>query len=124
MRALRLTSAGVMFRINPRQDSRNVAIKIDVWDAAGSRRIDFFNAAHEPHSKPPVSTWIYRKKLSDGRYLVELRLENCLAYRRHFDIGDSLFQTCPPSWTVANSPSIRKLPRRRHRAITHAIYSL
>jgi hypothetical protein len=88
---LRLTSDGVIFRINPRQDRRNIAIKIDVWDAAGTKRIDFFNSDHEPHPKPPASTWIYRKKLADGRYLVEVRLENCLAYRGHFDIGDSLF---------------------------------
>ncbi len=89
---LRLTEAGVVFRLNPRSDHQNIALKIDVWNGATGQKVgDFYNASHAPYPAPPSSTWIWQLKLAPGTYLVEVRLESCLAFRGRFELGDSLF---------------------------------
>jgi hypothetical protein len=88
---MRLTSEGVIFRLNARKDGGRIEVKIDVWDGQGSHIVDFHNAAHAPVPPDPNSNWIWRQPLPHDRYLVEVRLEGQLAFQSHMVLGDTLF---------------------------------
>ena len=66
-------------------------MKIDVWEASGKNVINFFNSDHAPQPNPPASNWIWRQKLTDGLYLVEVNLEDSPAYKGEIMLGDTLF---------------------------------
>ncbi|MEC3950993.1 DarT ssDNA thymidine ADP-ribosyltransferase family protein [Sphingobium sp. HWE2-09] len=91
LQELRLTNEGVIFRLNPRQDRQNIAVRIDVWDSAGKHVIDFVNESHSAQPENPSSSWIWRKKLKDDIYSVKVYLENTLSYENTILLGDSLF---------------------------------
>jgi hypothetical protein len=57
---IRLTNDGVVFRLNPRRDLKNISLKIDVWDTNGRNIVNFFNSDHAPRPNPPASNWIWR----------------------------------------------------------------
>jgi hypothetical protein len=80
-----------VFGFNHRTDRRNVSVRIKVWDSAGAQVVDFYNSDHAPQPDPPAKTWIWKQPLADGLYLVEVTLENQLAYRSLVPLGDSLF---------------------------------
>ena len=88
---IRLTNDGVVFRLNPRRDLRSISVKIDVWDAKGKNVINFLNSDHAPQPNPPALNWIFRHKLPDGLYRLEVKLENNSAYRNEIILGDTLF---------------------------------
>lgn len=50
---LRLTSEGVIFRLNARKDGRRIEVKIDVWDSRERHVIDFYNDSHAPVPEDP-----------------------------------------------------------------------
>ncbi|MEG3084345.1 DarT ssDNA thymidine ADP-ribosyltransferase family protein [Sphingomonas sp. PB2P12] len=86
-----LKNDGILFRLNPRKDGGKVEVKINAWDSDGNKVIDFYNSAHAPLPPNPSNNWIFRKKLKDDLYLVEVYLEKHLAYRNSIVLGDSLF---------------------------------
>ncbi|AUW57080.1 hypothetical protein C1T17_02265 [Sphingobium sp. SCG-1] len=88
---LRLTNEGVIFRLNPRRDQRNIHIAINVWNSVGRQVINFTNTDHAAQPAPPAINWIWKQKLSDDIYTVEVKLENCLAYQASVMLGDTLF---------------------------------
>lgn len=88
---IRLTNDGVIFRLNPRRDHKNISVKINVWDANGKNVINFFNSDHKPQPNPPASNWIWRQKLADGLYRVQVKLEDNRAYQGEIILGDTLF---------------------------------
>ena len=88
---LRLTSKGVVFRLNPRADRQNIKIWIRVYDTDGLKVSEFFNNDHPPHPNPPFGNWIWERTWSDGMYLIEVDLEDTLACRAKVQLGDSLF---------------------------------
>lgn len=88
---LRLTSEGVIFRLNSRKDGQKIVLQIDVWDSNGRRVIDFYNEAHAPVPPDPRQNWIWRQPLTHDMYFVEVRLEGQLAYQSHMVLGDTLF---------------------------------
>jgi len=88
---IRLSPEGVVFRFNHRRDRRNVAVAIRVWSSDGQQILDFLNEDHAPLPAPPHTEWIWRQKLADGIYTVEVLLENQLAYRNEVTLGSSLF---------------------------------
>lgn len=88
---LRLTSAGVIFRLNHRRDRRNIAISIQVKDSHGKTVGDFYNTDHAAAPNPPHENWIWEHPLKDDLYSVEVTLEGTLAYRGRIRLGDTLF---------------------------------
>ena len=70
---------------------KKISVKINVWDANGTHVINFSNSDHAPQPDPPASNWIWRQKLNDGLFLVEVKLENNLAYQGEILLGDTLF---------------------------------
>lgn len=88
---LRLTSEGVIFRLNARKDNQRIELKIDVWDSGGQHVVDFYNSSHEPVPADPASNWIWKQALPQDMYLVEVRLEGQLAFQSYMVLGDTLF---------------------------------
>lgn len=88
---LRITPKGVVFRLNPRRDGQNIKIQIRVFDQHGSAVGDFFNNDHPAHPNPPAVNWIWEKKWKSGLYLIEIELEDTIAYRANVQLGDTLF---------------------------------
>ncbi len=88
---LRLTSDGVIFRLNARKDGKRIEVKIDVWDSRERHVVNFYNAAHAPVPEDPHSNWIWRHPMPHDMYRVEVRLEGQLAYQSYMVLGDTLF---------------------------------
>jgi ssDNA thymidine ADP-ribosyltransferase, DarT len=88
---LRLTSEGVIFKLNPRKDRRGVSIVIDLWDSRGQKTAEFVNSNHDTQPENPHHSWIWRTPIADDIYTVEVKLEGCLAYRNAVVLGDTLF---------------------------------
>lgn len=88
---LRLTSEGVIFRLNARKDGQKIKLQIDVWDSNERKVVDFFNESHAPVPPDPRQNWIWRQPLTHDMYFVEVRLEGQLAYQSHMVLGDTLF---------------------------------
>lgn len=88
---LRLTPNGIVFRLNPRRDGQNIKVAINLTGPDGTRIADFFNNDHAPRPNHPYVNWIWERKIKDGRYLVEVHLEDTLAYRARMQLGDTLF---------------------------------
>ena len=88
---LRLTSEGVVFRLNGRKDGERIKVKIDVWDSHERHVIDFYNESHAPVPEDTNNNWIWRHPLPHDIYRVEVRLEDHLAYQSYMMLGDTLF---------------------------------
>ena len=88
---LRLTSEGVIFRLNARKNGGRIKVKIDVWDSQEHHVVDFYNESHEPVPADPRSSWIWKHALQHDMYRVEVRLEGHLAYQSYMVLGDTLF---------------------------------
>jgi hypothetical protein len=88
---LRMTPKGIVFRLNPRRDRQNIKIQIVVYGAHGIKIAEFFNNDHAAHPNPPSVNWIWERAWDTGSYLVEVHLEDTLAYRSNLQIGGSLF---------------------------------
>ena len=88
---IRLTPKGVVFRLNPRRDRQNIKVSIKIRNSIGVIVGDFFNNDHAPHPNPPADSWLWELPLQQGVYLVEVKLEDTLAYRSEIELGDSLF---------------------------------
>ena len=88
---LRLTSEGVIFRLNVRKDGKPIQVKIDVWDGHDRHIVGFNNDAHAPVPPNPHNNWILRHALAHDMYRVEVRLEGHLAYQSYMVLGDTLF---------------------------------
>ena len=88
---LRLTSEGVIFRLNSRKDEQKIELQIDVWDSKGRHVVEFCHKAHAPVPPDPRRNWILQNALMHDMYFVEVRLEGHLAYQSHMVLGDTLF---------------------------------
>ena len=88
---LRLTSEGVIFRLNARKDGGRIMVKIDLWDSSERHIIDFYNDSHAPVPPYPHNEWIWRHTLPHDMYRVEVRLEGQLAFQSYMMLGDTLF---------------------------------
>lgn len=88
---LRLTSEGVIFRLNVRKDGKPIKVKIDVWDSRERHIVNFHNDSHAPVPPDPHSNWILRHPLPHDMYKVEVCLEGQLAYQSYMVLGDTLF---------------------------------
>lgn len=86
-----LTSRGVVFRLNHRRDRQTIKVHIRVWNSWGALIVNFFNNEHAAAPPPPSQNWIWEQTLSDDLYLVQVDLEDTLAYKAHIRVGDSLF---------------------------------
>ena len=88
---LRLTSEGIIFRLNVRKDGKPIQVKIDVWDGAEHHIVDFYNDSHAAVPSDLRSSWILQHPLPRDMYRVEVRLEGHLAYQSYMVLGDTLF---------------------------------
>jgi hypothetical protein len=90
VRQIGLSTEGVFFELHPRYDLRKVAVQIFVWDALGSKVIDFYNNALD--AKPAgAERWIFKRPLQVGTYTVKVELEGHLAFESPVVLGDTLF---------------------------------
>lgn len=88
---LRMTPKGIVFRLNPRRDRQKIKVEIRVFDNKGTKIDSFFNNDHDPSPSPPFANWIWERSWNDGLYLIEVDLEDTLAFRSSVQLGDSLF---------------------------------
>ena len=88
---LRMTPKGIVFRLNPRRDRQNIKVLLRVYGSNGLKIGEFFNNDHAAHPNPPSVNWIWERPWDTGLYLVEVHLEDTLAYRSELQIGGSLF---------------------------------
>jgi len=81
---------GLTFQLNPRSDRKTVAIQVNAWDANGKEVIAFQNDNFSPLPEPPAKKWRVGAKLRGGTYLVEIKLEEHLAFRAKISLGGDL----------------------------------
>jgi hypothetical protein len=83
-----LSEKGLIFKLNPRRDPLPVDVEVRIWDAKGTevliRRNPNFNIL-------PNKRWLIQQDLQNGFYLVEIKLEQHLAFRCNLSLGDDLF---------------------------------
>jgi hypothetical protein len=85
-----LTPKGVVFVFNERADRKNLTVKVDVYDAAGTQVINFYNA--DLAARPPqAARWIVNKLLAPNVYLVRIHVEGHLAYEANIPLVDVVF---------------------------------
>lgn len=85
-----LTPRGVVFAFNARRDRKALAVKIEVFDSAGEKAVDFYNSALA--ARPPDGgKWIFAGELGADIYLVRIRIDDQLAYESRVPLGDVVF---------------------------------
>ena len=88
---IRLNNDGIVFKLNPRRDGRDVSIKIKSVNYSGDTVFEYDCDSFSPIPPSPSLNWIYKVEIPDGDYLVEIYLENHLAYRSVITCGNALF---------------------------------
>lgn len=84
-----LSLDGFVFQLNPRRDRAGIDVRVTLTRESGEVVIDFHHSSHA--AKPPNGgNWIIRKRLHQGKYLGEIRLEGHLAYRRAMTLEAAL----------------------------------
>src|SRR6185312_15408524 len=76
-----ISHEGVTFQLNPRQDAQTVNVQVKAWGKGEVEVINYVNTQMMAQPSATVKRWRVAKKLADGKYLVEIRLEGHLAYR-------------------------------------------
>jgi|SRR5215831_1358383 len=81
-----LSSAGVIFQLNPRADGQKINVRVKAWNNSGKQIVDFYNGelAAVPTGAP---RWRVATDLKNGRYRVRIELENQLAYENVLTLG-------------------------------------
>ena len=90
VQVLRLADNGVVFRLNPRNDHKNIHIRINVRDWFGGLIDHFEHDSHAPHP-PSLGNWIWKRDFDEGSYMIEVFLEGHLAHKSWHQLGDALF---------------------------------
>lgn len=88
---LQIRNDGLVFRLNPRSDRRNISVSFNVWNSAGNKVANFFNEDHAPYPATPALNWIWKHNFPDDIYRVEVNLEGNLAFNAELVLGESLF---------------------------------
>ncbi len=84
-----LGSEGVIFRLSPREDRRDINVRVELWDEAGAQLLNFEN---EMSAIPRgAARWIVKRELNDGLYRVRVQLEGHRAFEGRMSVGDVLF---------------------------------
>ena len=84
-----LQNDGVVFQLHPREDGRDVALALRVWDDVGKRIID---AARSLNPIPPSNgAWISRCALQPGVYAIQIYLEGSCGFDAHLKLEEDLF---------------------------------
>ena len=91
VQVLQLTNHGVVFRVNPRRDRNSVALELIVRSDSGKSMIHFYDKEHSPQPPAPTLNWIYKHKLKNGTYNVEVKLEGHTAYKTCLALENTLF---------------------------------
>ena len=84
-----LTSEGVIFALNPRDDRRGVKLSIQIWNGSGQFMVSFDHA--DIAATPPQGRWIYKRAFADGLYHVRVKIEDHPAYDAYVPLGAALF---------------------------------
>ncbi|MEH2480163.1 hypothetical protein V1282_003520 [Nitrobacteraceae bacterium AZCC 2146] len=85
-----ITDAGLIFELNPREDSKPVSVKITATDDNGNEVINFTNKEMAAHPSPTSKRWRISAVLPHGNYRVQIELEGHLAFRANVRRGDQL----------------------------------
>jgi hypothetical protein len=81
---------GVVFQLNPRADAQTLDVQVKVWGRGQVEIISYANTAMLAQPSATVKRWRVAKELSNGKYLVEIKLEGHLAYRNILFLGAKL----------------------------------
>jgi len=86
-----LSNDGVSFRLNPRLDHQNVAVSITVRGPKDAIVHQFKTASMQALPNLPAKMWITKHHFSDGRYHVQITIEEHLAFKCGIRLGPVLF---------------------------------
>lgn len=87
--SVRLSTEGVLFEIHPRNDGKNISIILQVYAQAGNVVAQFQSDDFRP---VPLNAkrWITAAQLIPGEYVVQIHIEQELAYKAVLTVGDDL----------------------------------
>ncbi len=87
-----LSENGLNFQLSPRVDLKNIAIKISAWDQNQNQVINFNNGdiAARPPAPSTNPRWRVAVNLANGTYLVQIDLEDHLAFKGYLTLGERL----------------------------------
>jgi hypothetical protein len=87
-----LTSNGINFQLSPRADLKNVSLSVFAWNDNGVQVKAFHNAdiAARPPAPSTSSAWRVEADLPNGMYLVQIDLEEHLAFKGSLTLGERL----------------------------------
>jgi hypothetical protein len=101
-----VTSAGVGFALHPRKDGGAVSMAMEVLDER-----DGIVVKTDRHLLDASKRWRVAANLWQGRYLVKIELEGCLAYEAESLVDDIPFYPSARSYAKRESSSnLRKSP--------------
>ena len=83
-----LSEEGLFFQLNPRQDWDPVDIHVRILNEKKSEVLSIQNSELSPHS---TMRWLFKKRLLNGIYLVEIKLEGHLAHKAFVSLDDNPF---------------------------------
>lgn len=87
--AVRLSREGIIFKLNPRTDSKNVTIDLRLSAQNGSPVAHFYHDDFAP--RPPGHLqWMHACSLNPGIYHLSIYLEGHLAYNSDLELNDTL----------------------------------
>lgn len=84
-----LSTKGLIFQLSPRIDGKKISVATKVWDSNGQKVLDFKHSDMDAVPKESKK-WRAEASLSNGSYLVQIDLEDHLAFRSIVSLGDSL----------------------------------
>jgi hypothetical protein len=87
-----MTDIGITIRLNPRADRKNISLRVRAWDKDNKQVVAFLNAdiAARPSSPDTNGRWRVEATLQKGTYLVQIDLEDHLAFQGKLVLGDRL----------------------------------
>jgi hypothetical protein len=85
-----MSEEGLSFQLSPRADLKPIAVKVTARNSAGLEVVSFANNEMTAQPSATIKRWRISKKLPNGIYRIEIRLEGHLAYRANVGLGDRL----------------------------------
>jgi len=86
-----LRKDGVVIYLSPRQDRAKVEVGIRITNENGAVVLDWRHAGLDATPPLPKKGWIIKRDFPNGRYLVEVTLEQHLAYQSLHHLGQDIF---------------------------------
>lgn len=90
VREITLTRSGLVFSINPRHDLAPLDLKVQIRDDRNLVILDRWYS-DLPSVPPQGDRWHIAHEFADGNYLVELAIEDKLAFKSTLTVGDIIF---------------------------------